>query len=47
MSIAQTYGKLMTKIATEFGLTPASRSRIIAGGSGSEILDEMDELLDG
>ena len=47
VSIAQTYGKLMTKIATEFGLTPASRSRIIAGGSGGEILDEMDELLDG
>ena len=47
VSIAQTYGKLMTKIATEFGLTPASRSRIIAGGSGGEALDEMDELLDG
>ena len=47
VSIAQTYGKLMTKIATEFGLTPASRSRIIAGGTGGEILDEMDELLDG
>ena len=47
VSIAQTYGKLMSKIATEFGLTPASRSRIIAGVSGGEELDEMDELLDG
>ena len=41
MSIAQTYGKLMTKTATEFGLTPASRSRIIR--SISEIIDEMDD----
>ena len=44
VAIAQTYLKIMNKIAEQFGLTPASRSRIIAGeGSGS--VDEMDELL--
>ena len=44
VAIAQTYLKIMNKIAEQFGLTPASRSRIIAGeGSGSG--DEMDELL--
>ena len=47
VSIAQTYGKLMTKIATEFGLTPASRSRIIAGNREGGVVDEMDELLEG
>ena len=47
VSIAQTYGKIMTKIATEFGLTPASRSRIIAGNGEGGPVDEMDELLEG
>lgn len=42
--IAHDYSKQMMRIASEFGLTPASRSRIIAG----EMMgprDEMDELL--
>lgn len=47
VSIAQTYSKIMTKIATEFGLTPASRSRIIAGNGEGGVVDEMDELLEG
>ena len=49
VSIAQTYSKIMIKIASEFGLTPASRSRIVAGetngvGKVKEI-NSMDELL--
>ena len=47
VSIAQTYNKIMTKIATEFGLTPSSRSRIIAGDGGNESVDEMENLLGG
>ena len=48
VSIAQTYLKIMNRFAEQFGLTPSSRSRIIAdtdsrGGS----LDEMEELLGG
>ena len=52
VSIAQTYSKIMAKIAAEFGLTPASRSRITAGemnGIGKVISkkkDAMDELLE-
>ena len=44
VSIAQTYNKQMMKIAAEFGLTPASRSRIVAAEMGAQ--DEMDELLE-
>lgn len=48
VSIAQQYLKIMNKIAEQFGLTPASRSRIIAGDGGSKKTnDEMEELLDG
>ena len=48
VSIAQTYLKIMNRFAEQFGLTPASRSRIIAGndrGGGDE--DEMEALLGG
>ena len=47
VSIAQTYLKVMNKFAEQFGLTPASRSRIVAdtGKNGSE--DEMEALLGG
>ena len=49
VSIAQTYAKLMARLASEFGLTPAARSRIIAGdtefSSGKSVKDEMDKLL--
>ena len=44
VSIAQTYAKLMMNIATEFGLTPAARSRIVAAGADCAE-DEMDKLL--
>lgn len=47
VSIAQTYNKIMTKIATEFGLTPSSRSRIIAGEGERDAGDPMEDLLGG
>ena len=48
VGIANTNQKLMLQAAAEFGLTPSSRSRIIAGsGKGKESEDEMEELLGG
>ena len=47
VSIAQTYNKIMTKLAEQFGLTPSARSRIIAGNEGSGPEDAMDALLGG
>lgn len=47
VSIAQTYNKIMTKLAIEFGLTPSSRSRIIAGAEVTGPRDELDTLLGG
>lgn len=48
VSIAQTYLKIMNKFAEQFGLTPSSRSRIIASSeSGGNAVDEMEELLGG
>ena len=47
VSIAQTYSKIMTKLATEFGLTPSSRSRIIAGDGEAGSRDEMEDILGG
>ena len=48
ISIAQQYLRLMNQFAEQFGLTPAARSRIIAGNdNGSRGQDEMDDLLGG
>ena len=47
VSIAQTYLKLMNRFAEQFGLTPASRSRIIAADSSTDTQDEMEALLEG
>jgi len=47
VSIAQTYNKIMTKIAAEFGLTPAARSRIVANDHEPSAGDAMEELLGG
>ena len=48
VSIAQTYLKIMNKFAEQFGLTPSSRSRIIASNDSSgSAVDEMEELLGG
>lgn len=48
VSIAQTYLKIMNKFAEQFGLTPSSRSRIIASDGGPvDAADEMENLLGG
>ena len=47
VSIAQTYMKIMTKIAEQFGLTPSARSRIIAGADVKDAADDMEDLLGG
>ena len=48
VSIAQTYLKIMNKFAEQFGLTPSSRSRIIASDGGpTDAADEMENLLGG
>ena len=46
ISIAQQYLRLMNQFAEQFGLTPAARSRIIAGEDESGN-DEMEDLLGG
>ena len=46
VSIAQTNLKIMLKFCSEFGLTPSSRSRMIAGNANKEApVDEMEFLL--
>ena len=47
VSIAQTYLKVMQKFAEQFGLTPASRSRIVAESNGNPLEDELEALLGG
>ena len=47
VSIAQTYLKVMNRFAEQFGLTPASRSRIVADNAASGVVDEMEDLLGG
>ena len=45
VSIAQTNLKIMLKFCSEFGLTPSSRSRMIAGDVKEATVDEMEFLL--
>ena len=45
VSIAQQYMKQMERFAEQFGLTPASRSRLIADDGNGGVKDEMDALL--
>ena len=47
VSIAQTNQKIMLKFCEQFGLTPSSRSRIVAGADGNGSEDEMEQLLGG
>ena len=47
VSIAQTYLKIMNRFAEQFGLTPASRSRIVAADVGKYSEDEMEKILNG
>ena len=50
VSIAQQNLKIMQSFCSEFGLTPATRARIIANGSGKDDVssdDPMESLLKG
>ena len=47
VSISQTYQKIMNRCAEQLGLTPSSRSRLIAGEPGGIVKDDMEELLGG
>ena len=49
VSIAQQNLKIMQSFCSDFGLTPATRARIIAGGGGLEDVsdDPMEKLLKG
>ena len=47
VSIAHTNQKIMLQFSCEFGLTPSSRSRIIASTSKGDEVDEMEKLLTG
>jgi P27 family predicted phage terminase small subunit len=47
VSIAQTNLKIVLKFCEQFGLTPSSRSRIVANKSVEETTDEMEKLLRG
>ena len=46
VSIAQTYLKIMNRFAEQFGLTPSSRSRIIAEDNSGGTIDEMEVAAD-
>jgi P27 family predicted phage terminase small subunit len=45
VSIAQTYLKIMKDFCSEFGLTPSSRSRIVANDNKIDTDDPMEKLL--
>lgn len=45
MSIAQTYLKIMNRFCEQFGLTPSSRSRIVADVGEDREIDAMEILL--
>lgn len=45
VSIAQTYLKIMKDFCSEFGLTPAARSRICIGAGENKNDDPMEKLL--
>lgn len=47
VSIAQTYLKIMIKFCEQFGLTPSSRSRIVADNKGTNEDDPMEMMLRG
>lgn len=48
VSISHANQKIMLQAASEFGLTPSARSRIIAGNGGSQdSVDEMELILGG
>ena len=47
VSIAQTYLKIMNRLAEQLGLTPSARSRIVADAGKHDSGDEMEALLGG
>lgn len=47
VSIAQTYLKIMIKFCEQFGLTPSSRSRIVADNGNNNVVDPMELMLRG
>ena len=47
IAISNTEQRLMLQAASEFGLTPASRSRIVADSEGKESEDELEVILGG
>ena len=48
VAIAKEYARIMNRCAEQFGLTPSSRSRLIAGETGgSTVKDDMEDLLRG
>ena len=48
VAIAKEYARIMNRCAEQLGLTPSSRSRLIAGeAGGSTVKDDMEDLLGG
>ena len=47
VSIAQTYLKIVIKFCEQFGMTPSSRSRIVAEKNGADTDDPMEMMLRG
>jgi len=47
VSIAKDYARIMNRCAEQLGLTPSSRSRLIAGDSSGGAADDMEDLLGG
>ena len=48
VAIAKEYARIMNRCAEQLGLTPSSRSRLVAGEtSGSTVKDDMEDLLGG
>ena len=45
VSIAQTYLKIVIKFCEQFGMTPSSRSRIMADNAQADTIDPMELLL--
>lgn len=47
VAIAKEYARIMKSCAEQLGLTPAARSRLIAGETGAAATDDMEKLLGG
>ena len=47
VSVAKEYARIMNRCAEQLGLTPASRSKLIAGEGAVPGMDDMEDLLGG